>query len=170
MKMARSFSAILFAILLLSSCAQVPLRPLETGEARLTRMEMPEVVREELPYDVFLTVDAEEMPQVKSVCFRWVSEEISSRSPSLYNYSTGAGIATGPSYTNPVTVGSPVRSDQFCVGPEDIRSDVPGRLIVRIRATNLKADYNRLEGQAEYVSGGRVMLTNKVSTRIFVER
>jgi hypothetical protein len=170
MKIARVFSAILIAVLMLSSCAQVPLRPLAAGEARLTNMEMPEVVREDLPYDVILTIDAEETPQVKGICFRWVSEEISSRSPSLYNYSTGAGDATGPSYTSPITVQSPVASDQFCVGPQDIRSDVPGRLVVKIRATNLKTSYNKLEGQAEYESGGRVLLTNKVGTRVLVER
>jgi hypothetical protein len=170
MKTARSVFAVLIAVLLLSSCAAIPFRPLGAGEARLTYIEMPEVVREELPYDVILTVDAEEMPQVRSVCFRWVSEEISSRSPSLYNYSTGAGIASGPSYTNTVAVGSPMASEQFCVGPEDIRSNTPGKLIVKIHPTNLKANYNKLEGQLEYESDGRVMLTNKVGTRILVER
>jgi hypothetical protein len=169
MKTLKSFSAILISALLLSSCAQISLRPLAAGEARLTYMEMPEVVREELPYDVILTVDAEQMPKVSSICFRWVSEEISSRSPSLYNYTATTGVSTGVSNPNSVTMASPVQSDQFCVGPEDIRTDIPGRLVARIKATNLKPDYNRLEGQLEYISEGRMMLTNKVGTHIIVE-
>jgi hypothetical protein len=170
MKTVRCLFAISVAILLLSSCAQVPLRPLEAGEARLTNMEMPEFVREELPYDVILTVDAEEMPKVTGICFRWVSEQISSRSPSLYSYSATTGVSTGPDYSNAVAVASPMQSDQFCVGPADIRSDVPGRLIAKIRAANLKPNYNRLEGQVEYESGGRVMLTNKIGTHVTVEK
>ena len=55
------------AIVLLASCSYVHpltlLKPLSGGEARLTGMEMPEYVREGLPYDVILRIDSEGTPQ-----------------------------------------------------------------------------------------------------------
>jgi len=162
--------AILAAGLFLSSCASVQLRPLSSGETRLTYMEMPEIVREDLPYEVILSVAAEEKPLIKKICFRWLTEEISSGSPSLYCYTTGVDFAKGPSCATWVAQNVSVGSDSFCAGPEDIRSDIPGKLIVKIRPTKLNTTYNKLEGQAEYLSDGRLKLTNKISTKIIVER
>jgi hypothetical protein len=49
--------------------------------------------------------------------------------------------------------------------------DIPGRLTVKIRATDLKSCYNMLEGQVEYLSkDGTVHLTNAVRTPVTVEK
>ncbi len=78
---------IIAAILLLASCASgpqiFPLKTLPPGGTRLTDIQMPEYVLEDLPYDVILSIDSEETPQIRRVCFRWLTNEISSYSPSL---------------------------------------------------------------------------------------
>jgi hypothetical protein len=160
------------AILLLASCASgpqiIPLR-LSEGEARLTDIQMPEIVREGLPYRVILSIDSEETPQVKRVCFRWLTEEISSYSPSLYCYSMGGTFGLGGPCA-PWTYSPGPASSPFCFEASDINTDVPGRLTVNIRPADLKACYNMLEGQVEYISkDGAVRLTNAVRTPVRVE-
>jgi hypothetical protein len=61
-------------------------------------------------------------------------------------------------------------SSPFCAAISDINTTVPGRLIVKIRPTDLNPAYNMLEGQVEYVSNGQVLLTNPVMTPVKVER
>ncbi len=172
MRTAKVLFAILTAGFVLSSCASTDFRPLSSGETRLTRMEMPDTVKEDLPYEVILSVESETKPQVSQVCFRWVNEEISTGSPSLYSYSnwTGAEFSKGPSAERWVEDGVSTGSNTFCSGPESIKTDVPGKLFVKIRPVNLDARYNKLEGQAEYISDGRTRFSNKISTRVLVER
>ncbi len=172
MRTAKELSALIIAGLVLASCTSTSFRPLSSGETRLTRMEMPDVVKEDLPYEVILSVESEGRPMVRKACFRWVSEEISTRSPTLYSYSnwTGADLSKGPSAEKWVQDGISRGSDTFCTGPENIRTDIPGKLMVKIRAENLDAKYNKLEGQVEYISQGRTRLSNKVSTRVAVEK
>jgi len=87
MKNTQRYLVIIAAILLLASCASGPqislLKPLPPGEVKLTDIQMPEYVLEDLPYDVILSIDSEETPQIRRVCFRWLTNEISSYSPSL---------------------------------------------------------------------------------------
>lgn len=174
MKSTQSCLAIIAAILLLASCSSVQspfarIQPLSQGEVRLTGIEMPEYVHEDLVYDVILRVDSEEMPQVKKVCFRWLTEEISSVSPSLYCYAMNGDFGTGnPCYARTSVVAP--SSDPFCAEASDIRTDVPGRFIVKIRPTGLKASYNKLQGQAEYVSDGKLRVTNSVKTSVTVDK
>lgn len=171
MKTARKLFAIIGASLVLSSCtAALQLRPLTQGEARLTRMQMPDVVRSDIPYDVVLDIVSDGNPEIRQVCFRWMAEPISTGSPSLYTYATAPGNTTGPTTATWLNPEVTALSDYFCVSREDIRTDVQGKLIVRIRPTNLKINYNKLEGQVEYVSDGRLRLTNKVSTHIIVDQ
>jgi hypothetical protein len=61
-------------------------------------------------------------------------------------------------------------SNSFCFEASDINTEVPGRLMVRIKPTDLKEDYNMLEGQVEYFSNGKVCQTNTVRTRVTVEK
>jgi hypothetical protein len=160
-------------LLMLASCASgpqiIPLK-LSEGEARLTDIQMPEYVREDLPYNVILTIDSEETPRIRRVCFRWLTEEISSYSPSLYCYSMGGTFGLGgpcaPWTSSPGPVSAP-----FCSEASEINMDIPGRLTVKIRATDLKSCYNMLEGQVEYLSkDGTVHLTNAVRTPVTVEK
>jgi hypothetical protein len=162
-------------VLLLTACTTYEfkpfsnqLQPLRAGETRLTGIEMPEVVREDLAYDVILSIASEEKPQIGRICFRWVAEEISSSAPSLYCYSMsdnlGAGTPCTIKTTGATTTGSPV----FCINPSEVKTDIPGKLIVRIYPTKLQPTYNRLEGQIEYVSDGQTRMTNALRTPIVI--
>ncbi len=173
MKTALKLSVFVVAGLLLCSCSSLQqLRPLSSGEARLTYIEMPEFVREDIPYDVILSIDSEETPEIRQVCFRWVAEESASASPSLYSHSTGSDftVGSGPAPASWIKPGVNITSESFCAGPSDIKSDIPGRLIVRIRPANLKPNYCKLEGRVEYVADGQVKISNAVNTRIIVEK
>lgn len=132
-------------------------------------MEMPDVVREDLPYEVVLSLQAEGKPMVSKICFRWVAEEPAAGSPSL-SCLTNADFSKEQLCTAMAARNVPVCSELFCAGPQDIRTDVPGKLIVKIRPVKLKADYNKLECQVEYLADGRARTTNKISTRMIVER
>jgi hypothetical protein len=173
MKSTQSQLVIIAAIFLLASCASGPqflqLKPLSGGEARLTDIQMPDYVREDLAYDVILSIDSEETREIRRVCFRWLTAEISTNSPSLYCYAMNGTFGTGgpcSPWTSSPTPGSP----PFCVETADIKTDVPGRVIVRIRATDLKSSFNMLEGQVEYFSKGEVRMTNAIRTPVTVDK
>jgi len=166
----RLLPAILMACFILASCAPVQLRPMSTGETRLTRMEMPDVVREELPYEVILSLQAQEKPMVSKICFRWVAEEVAAGSSSSLYCLTDADFSKEQLCSAAAAQNTALGSELFCVGPQDIRTDVPGKLIVKIRPAKLKANYNKLECQAEYLADGRSRTTNKIGTRVIVER
>jgi len=173
MKNTQRYLVIIAAILLLASCASGPqislLKPLPPGEVKLTDIQMPEYVLEDLPYDVILSIDSEETPQIRRVCFRWLTNEISSYSPSLYCYAMNGTFGTGGPCSQ--WTSSPGQgSSPFCAETSDINTDLPGRLIVKIRPADLKASYNMLEGLVEYLSNGEVRLTNAVRTPVKVER
>ncbi|MFZ2445261.1 MAG: hypothetical protein WAW37_02795 [Syntrophobacteraceae bacterium] len=168
MRTAKGLAAILLVGLVLSSCSFVNLRPLSSGEARLTYMEMPDVVREDLLYEVILTVASDEKPEIRRICFRWVAEEKRSASPSLHSFSMSPDSTQGLSHSSWAGPEARLSSDMFCVEPADIRTNVPGKLVVKIRPTHLTPEYNKLEGQAEYVMDGRLRMTNKISTRVLV--
>lgn len=168
MRTAKALLAILAVSLVALSCASTKLRPLESGETRLTDIEMPDVVREDLQYEVILTVESEETPQIQKICFRWVAEENSSRSPSLHGFSVGNDFSKGLWHAGLSGPATTMGSDLFCVEGPDIRADVPGKLMVKIRPTHLKANYNKLESQAEYLSEGRLRTTNKIGTHVMV--
>jgi len=164
---------ILATVLLLGSCASgpqpIPLT-LSRGEARLTDIQMPEYVREDLPYDVIISIESEGTPQLKRVCFRWVTAEISTFAPSLYCYAMGGTFGLG-SPCAPWTANPGPNSSPFCVDASGIDRDIPGRLKVRIVPVDLRTCYNMLEGQVEYVSqNGTVCLTNTVRTSVIIEK
>ena len=174
MKRIPSCLVIIATILLLTSCSsfQPPFaqfRPVAAGEMKLTGIEMPEYVHEDLVYDVILRFDSDKTPQISKVCFRWLTEEISSVSPSLYCYAMNGDFGTGnPCYARTSVVAP--GSDPFCAEGSDIRTDIPGRLIVKIRPTGLRASYNKLQGQVEYVSDGESKVTNSVKTSVVVDK
>jgi len=174
MKKRQSCLAVVATILLLVSCSSI--QPPFTqwpqfwgGGTRLTGIEMPDYIREGLDYDVVLRYDSEGTPQISRVCFRWLAEPISSVSPSLNCYAANGDFGTGnPCYTRTSVVNP--GSSSFCAETSDIRTDIPGRLVVRIRPTDLQASYNMLLGQAEYVSNGQLKTTNAVKTPVTVDK
>lgn len=171
MRKAQICFAVVATVLVLVSCASGPqfkLTALEKGEARLTDIQMPEYVREDIPYDVVLTIESEETPQVTRVCFRWLTAEISTYSPSLYCYAMNGTFGSGPCGTWS-SENSP-GSSPFCREVTNANTEVPGRITVRITPTDLKASYNMLEGQVEYVSNGQARLTNTVRAQVKVEK
>jgi hypothetical protein len=158
---------------LLASCSSFPqlsqLKPISEGEARLTGIEMPEYVHENLPYDIILRIESEGTPKITKACFRWLTEALSSNSPSLSCYANNDTYGPG---SQCVTMTSEVNpsSSSFCVDASNIRTDVPGRLYVKVRSVGLKASYNTIEGTVEYVCpNGQVRMSNPVKTPVIVE-
>lgn len=147
--------------------------PVSTGELRLLSLQVPEQVGEDLPYDVRVTFEAVGQPRIMKVCFRWVSEQVSVPSPSLYCYAWEAQtdkeigstcarwLAEGP-YAH--------SSPAFCTNVENIEYGNPGHLLVKVRTQNVEQFYNRLECYAEYLRGGETEITNKVGARVSVEK
>jgi hypothetical protein len=174
MKKSKAHLAVVASMLLLASCSYAPqplalVRPLSEGQARLTEIEMPDYVREGLEYDVILRIDSEQTPEISRVCFRWLAEDILSPSPSHNCYAANGSFGTGTSCYPRTSVIKP-GSASFCAEAPNIRTDVPGRLVVRIRPSGLQPGYNRLEGQAEYIYAGQVRVTNPVKTIITVDQ
>lgn len=170
---------ILSAILLLASCSSVShrsplgrLKPISNGEAKLTAIEMPEYVHENLPYDVILSFSSKGPLKVQRVCFKWLSGRPSfstSSSDSLMgNVEAGsAGDTLRPeSKTGTITPGSGL----FFAKTSNIRVKTPGKLIVRIRPQHLHSDYKMLQAQVEYIYNGKLKETNIVETPIIVDK
>ncbi len=171
------------AILVLTSCSsfrpQSPLgriRPLSNGEAKLTTIQMPEKVHENLPYDVILGFRSNGAIKIEKVCFTWLSRQPSfstSSASCLMDNAEANGEGNGTQglcrSEIPVTTANP-GSNQFCVGASHIRMQSPERLVVRIRPENLHGDYNMIEARVEYVYKGVARETNIVQTPIAVDK
>lgn len=157
----------------LSSCTTMKYRELYPGEMRLTRMELPEVMAEHLPYDVLIKYESDGEPEIKKVCFRWVADTPSVAHPSLYWYTheVQADEPIGSARKRWLAEGPYMDiSAPFCLDPSAITYDGTDRLIVKFKSGDLKAHYNRLESHAEYVRDGEIKSTNKVSARFVVEK
>jgi hypothetical protein len=155
-----------------SSCSTFSFPPLSHEPVRLVSLQMPDVVREELPYDAILTYNADEEPEFKNVCFRWMAEQIYTRSPSLYCYSAEdwSTQRLDPTCVDSLEDLKGQTSPVFCVGRENMRLDYRGRLIVRFHPRDVKPVHNRLECYVEYYQDGKLLRTNRVSARVAVER
>jgi hypothetical protein len=171
--------AIAAAIIMLTSCSsfqpQSPLgriKPLESGEAKLTGIEMVSHVRENLPYDVILHFRSDGPVKVEKVCFAWLTRS-PSVSPSSSNCLVGGGglkPSGGFCSPGPRDGRTTMESAQFCVTNSDIRFQSPERLIARIRPQNLHADYNTLQARVEYLKNGVTEQTNIVEAPIIVDK
>jgi hypothetical protein len=170
---------IVFAILLLASCAQVQpqsplgrLGPVSNGKAQLTAIGMPEYVHENLPYDVILDFRSDGPITIKRICFKWLSGQpsLSTSSANCLMGNGEVGGTGGECASGPQTGSITSSSGLFCVGPSDFRIKSPEQLIVRIHPQNLHADYNTLQAQVEYLDKGVLRETNIVQTPIIVEK
>ncbi len=160
-------------VAVLASCSYLPYHlGSSTASVRVTNLELPDVIREGLPYDVSVSFDSDRPPHFQKACFRWVAEQISGYSPSLYCNSTEVnsnqplGSACGQWSSEGMVQSSP----EFCVGVENMRIDMPGRMLVRIQPQDLKTGYNKLEGYFEYLEDGQLIKTNKADTHILVDK
>jgi hypothetical protein len=63
-------------ILLVSSCATVPTRPLDQGEVRLLRIDIPfgGDIRRNIPFPVNIIFEADSEPEIRTACFYWSGE------------------------------------------------------------------------------------------------
>jgi hypothetical protein len=141
---------------------------------RLIRVDMPEVIGENLPYDVVVTFEAEGKPEIKRACFRWMAETTRVKAPSLYCYATEVqdNAPIGSNCARWLAEGrysgsSPV----FCANVVSVNYDeTPGRFIVKIQSGNVELFYNKLECYAEYLLDGELRETNRVGVRVKVEQ
>lgn len=161
------------------SCAEIEptfkLRktPVASDELRLLSMQVAETIGEDLPYEVVFTFEALGEPHIRRVCFRWLSGKASVPSPSLYCYSweaqTDKGIDSACTRwlaEGPYAESSPL----FCANVENIQYGRPGQFTAKIRAQNVEQFYNELEAYAEYRRGEESDISNKIRTRIRVEK
>mgnify|MGYP001567378943 FL=1 len=60
-------------ILLVSSCATVPIGPLVSGEIRLLRIDVPheESIKGNFPFVVNINFEADGKPEIRTACFYW---------------------------------------------------------------------------------------------------
>lgn len=60
-------------ILLVSSCATVPIGPLAPGEIRLLRIDVPheESIKGNFPFVVNINFEADGKPEIRTACFYW---------------------------------------------------------------------------------------------------
>ena len=167
------------AFFLLASCSSVgpqsplgAIRPLTKGQAKLTAIQMPEYVHENLPYDVILDFSSEGPLDVRRVCFKWLSGRPSfSTSATDCLMGNGEAGSTGDSCRPDTSSGSRrPGSALFCADPSSIRVKSPGKLVVRIRPQDLHSDYNMLQAQVEYVCNGKLEETNIVATPVKIDR
>lgn len=161
--------------LVLIGCAglETPLDRFAPADLKLLRIETPEVIREDLPYEIFVIFQSRGEPHIKHACIRWVAEEFTSPSPALtcYAYEVSSDRPIGSACAKWLAGGaysdiSPV----VCTPVENIGAKFPNSFGVKIQTRNVKEYYNRLDVYAEYLVNGEVRTTNTVSTKIKVER
>jgi hypothetical protein len=60
-------------MLLVSSCATVPTKPLGSGELRLVTIETPKrlEIRKNVPFEVKIDFEADGEPTIRNACFYW---------------------------------------------------------------------------------------------------
>jgi hypothetical protein len=166
---------VLAAVLLIaSSCAMIShkLGLRAEGEMRLVRVAVPGVMKKDLPYKAEVTFEADGQPEIKSVCFRWLSVIAPVRSPSLYCY-TQEVEANQPigAVCSRVEDGGIYRSISAlsCSKPQNIRYGMPGSFTVMLEPGDVRPEYNAVECSVEYVQDGEVKQTNKVRANVIVD-
>lgn len=166
--------ALVAGLLVLVSGCTTPsfLRPLHTGEMKLTGMRVSGTVEEGMPHDIVVLFKANGRPLIKSVCLQWLDQRVDVKSPSLYCfvYETQQPGSVGSACTKWLAEGPYSHiSPLFCVRPRTVHYDeTPSNILVRLRTRNVKPYYNKLQCFVEYVRDGRLVQTNMVSASIRV--
>jgi hypothetical protein len=157
--------------ILFSSCTLMQYFNPPQGQLRLLRLQMPEITREDLPYDISVTFEADGHPTIKKACFRWLTERASKSSPPLSCYATETqgnepidSVCSRWTTVGPYAEVSPL----FCSNIERVEYGIPGSFLVKIQTRNVTMYYKWLECYAEYVVDGEVKQSNKIKTPITV--
>ncbi len=156
----------------LASCASWPHGQVSRGELRLKKLHAPETMHVDLPYDIGVDFEQDGELQIKRVCFQWSTERTPISSSSLYYYASEVqdDRNIGSAAARWVSEGpQPFGSTLLCSDVQDVKIAESGRLLVKLNASNLKPEFNRLECQAEYLKDGQLKVTNKVRARVSVE-
>lgn len=154
------------------ACSLAKFSPAGPGEVKLVRIQVPEVMQENLPYEAVLTYNAEGEPKIERVCCRWVTEEIAVPSASLYwyDYESASNLSIGSARARWNAQGNYTNiSPDFCQDTEGLRFESSNKAMIRLKTSNFKPLYNKIECYAEYVSGGETKETNRVGTRFAPE-
>lgn len=158
---------------LLSSCSMMPFRPLASGEIWLTSVKMPEIVNENMPYDVIVSFKSDGEPQIKEVCFHWAVDKAEVPAPSLYMFTQEVqrDKPSGTIGSRWIAEGMYVQmSSAFCSPAQKVMYGTYGSLTARIETASLDRQYNRLECRVKYLQDGVLKETNKVVAKIVVEK
>jgi hypothetical protein len=153
----------------LCACAGFSLRPVAPGEVRLTRIEVPETMQEDLFYEVALNIRTDSIPVVSRVCCRWLSEVPSVAHSSMYwyNYEASSHEPLGSARSGWLEKGPYYDfSGPVCVEGDSIRFASTDRVVIRFQARDLKPHFNAVECYVEYMVNGQPRESNRVSTRV----
>jgi hypothetical protein len=156
---------------LVSSCTLRQMLNPPEGELRLLRLQVPEITREDLPYDIVVTFEADGRPTIKKSCFRWLTERGSFSSPPLQCFATEAqdNQPIGSACARWTAEGPHAQSSPlFCAGIERVEYGSPGRFIAKIQTRNVAVYYNWLECYAEYLVDGQLKQSNRIRAAIAV--
>jgi len=164
----------LVSLLFLSSCTLISKAQMSSADLRLASLRIPDVVKEDLPYDVVVTFNADEPVTIKRACFRWIAEKSSVVSPSLYCYASEVqsndpigSVCSRWLAEGPFSQASP----EFCVDVERVKTDdVPPWFVVKIKSENVKLFYNKVECYVQYLQDGVTKTSNRVAAPILVEK
>ena len=160
-------------LLSLSACAMMSnkLGLRQEGEMRLVQLKVPDVMHKDLPYKVEVVFEADGRPEIKNVCFQWLSVKMPVKSPNLYCYAkeVESNQPIGAVCNRLVDEGVYDRiSPLSCTRAEIVRYGMPGSFVVTLGPENVKPFYDALECRVEYVQGGEVRQTNKISKNVVV--
>ncbi|MCU0589274.1 MAG: hypothetical protein MUF52_14130 [Syntrophobacteraceae bacterium] len=161
--------ALIFFMPWLGSCAWLPFQPVAPGEVRLTRLEVPETVQEDMTYDVALSFRSDSTPMIRQVCCRWASlvPSVAHSSMYWYNYEASSDEPMGSARSRWLDEGAYYDfSGPLCAEEDAIRAISQDRVIVRLQARELKPHFNALECYMEYMNNGRLMESNRVRARV----
>ena len=166
---------VLMTIVLLfaSACAMMSnkLGIRQEGEMRLVQMRVPDVMHKDLPYKVEVAFEADGRPEIRSVCFQWLSLNVPVKSPNLYCYAkeVEGNKPIGEVCNRLVDEGVYDHvSALACTKAEIVRYGTPGSFVVTLGPENVKPIYNALECRVEYAQDGQVRQTNKISANVIV--
>ena len=158
---------------LLSSCSMMPFRPLGSGEMWLVSVRAPEIVSEDMPYDIYVTFKSDGEPQIREVCFHWAIDKANVPAPSLYLFTREVqnDKPSGSMGSRWVAEGMYVQmSSAFCSPAQDVIYGDQGSFTAKIHTANLDPQYNRLECRIKYMQDGVLKETNKVVAKVQVEK
>ena len=157
----------------LSSCTLLQYRPMSSGEMRLVSVKTPDIVNENMPYDIVVTFLCDGEPQIKEVCFHWAIDKANVPAPSLYMFTreVQSDQRMEPMGSRWIEQGTYTQIPaSFCSAAEKVSYGDRGTFTARIQTGSLDLQYNRLECRVKYVQDGSLKETNKIVGRVVIDK